>query len=478
MLSRELLSEYNRNITRQRMGDRILAAFSETPTWAIPDTLYNLHTMQKAAENPEDYFQKDKGIIISTPLTGSITVNKSNVGELYEKLKPGIIDLILKRFEDADPSPNKEYVGWMLRTYLKNHKQGFETLYDEYLKAHYEGKQRNLLRPEHRDIGKFKSMATLVNIINLTYNIHQLLGQSEYDIIYDGDDATVIIPRNVEAACEFGTENWCTVKKSTFKSYTETGPLYIIRPKSPQYRGEMYQVHAVTGEFKNEENDNVDEYDLLIRKFPGAGQAIVEREPKLQQWIAFSNINDIETLWRAVIETIKQQAYTIISEEEFEDDDYRQTLEQNGCIDEAGEYDWDRIERLGLTYIQYDTTSALTIRSLDQMQRLSGSQIRQQIIDYGNEERTEPTMSDMNMIAAEELTREYANEQSRILLNLAEFAELRVRIVLNEVLDDQIESMKKEDANLRIFTNMGQSVRIDSKVNYTTVGNFTIVVQR
>lgn len=478
MRSRELLQEYNRDITRQRMGDRILAAFSETPSWAIPDTLYNLHTIQKAAENPEDYFQKDKGINISTRLTGMILINKNNVREIYEKLKPGIVDLILQRFEEADPSPNKEYVRWLLGTYLKNHTQGFEPLDSDIILAHYSGKQRNLLKPEHRDIGKFKSMATLVNVINLNYNVYQLLGQSEYDIIYDGNDAQVIIPRNVYAACELGTENWCTVKPSTFTSYTAKGPLYIIQPKNPRYQGEMYQVHAVTGEFKDEENESVDEQELLLKDFPGAGQAIIQREPRLQQWIAFANVNDIETVWRAAIETVKQHAYTIINSQEIEDDDYHRTLEQEGCIDEGGEYDWDRIERLGLTYIQYDRASYATIRFLDRLQKLSGSTVKQLIIEYAKQERSEPTMADMNMIIAEQLAGEYVDEKTKVLLNLAEFAELRVRIVTTEILDKQIENMKEEDANLRIFTNMNQSVRLDSKTDYTTAGHFTIVVQR
>lgn len=478
MLSRELLQEYNRDITRQRMGDRILASFSETPTWAIPDSLYNLHTIQKAAENPEDYFQKDKGINISTELTGMILINKKNVRDIYEKLKSGIIDIILQRFEEADPTSNKEYVGWMLRTYLNNHKQGFEPLDRDIILAHYSGKRRNLLKSEHRDIGKFKSFAELANVINTSYSIYQLLEKSKYDIIYDGDDARVIIPRNHYAACEFGTENWCTARPSTFASYTVNGPLYIILPKNPRYPAEMYQVYAVTGEFKDDENESVDEQKLLLKKFPGAGQAIIQREPKLQQWIVFANVNDIETVWRVAIEAIKQHAYIIISSQEIEDDDYWRTLEQEGCIDEGGEYDWDRIERLGLTYIQYDRASYATIRFLDRLQKLSGSTVKQLIIDYAKRERSEPTISDMNMIIAEQLAGEYTDEKTKVLWDLAEFAELRIGIVLTELLDEQIKSMKEEDNNLRIFTNMGQSVRLDSKTNYMTAGHFTIVIQR
>jgi hypothetical protein len=91
-------------------------------------------------------------------------------------------------------------------------------------------------------------------------------------IVYDGPDAKVIVPEDVDAACYYGQgTRWCTAATkgaNQFEYYSGQGSLYIILPKKPQYPGEKYQLHLADQQF-TDEADQEKPPELLKKRFRG-----------------------------------------------------------------------------------------------------------------------------------------------------------------------------------------------------------------
>ena len=62
----------------------------------------------------------------------------------------------------------------------------------------------------------------------------------EYTVTGENEHWTEITPHTENAACEFGRgTNWCTAStsNSAFNHYNENGPMHILIPKNPRYKG-------------------------------------------------------------------------------------------------------------------------------------------------------------------------------------------------------------------------------------------------
>jgi hypothetical protein len=80
-------------------------------------------------------------------------------------------------------------------------------------------------------------------------------------VILDDENWTIYIPTNKGAACELGKgTEWCTAAPGLdyYEEYhTDENPLIIFIPKHPDHKGEKYQIHFGTGQFMDEEDDDV-----------------------------------------------------------------------------------------------------------------------------------------------------------------------------------------------------------------------------
>ena len=137
---------------------------------------------------------------------------------------------------------------------------------------------------EHKD--RHRINLSKVNDRNELFNIVQKHAPEELDSfnLKHGEDYTlhgenehwkVIQPHSQKAACSFGSNtNWCTASKSNslFNFYNSQGPLHIIIPKKPLYKGEKYQYHASQDQFMNYKdipvNSNRDELSFIDRPLP------------------------------------------------------------------------------------------------------------------------------------------------------------------------------------------------------------------
>ena len=482
MISHEFLLEYSRLITKQKMGDKILAAFAKIPTSSIPDKLQSYHLIVQAAEDPDRFDDQSfrRGWRIDIPGHGHQLIKYDNVRQLLAEYKDVIIDRILEFMEtQMDPTRTKEYVPWMIRSMINDPRNGLSQVpntYKEALAAYHMGKERNLIAPEHKDIGRIKDWSEFFSLMNTQYAPEEIL--INYDKIYDGPDATIVIPKNVYAARKLGSTFWCTKNQDSFDDYTAEGPLYIIIPKNPRYPHEKYQIHLPKNEFKNEQNDTVDEFELLGNRFRGAAQEIIRREPRVQHWAIFAPDNLIKGIWIKIMDAVRIHAFDLISNQQYEDEDYINLLQQQGCIDEAGEYDWDRIQRLGLTYIEYDSQSRRAIGELNKLESdTSSDRLRQQLIEYGNEERQEATVGELNIVASNMIGEQTSVENQDIFWNLSEYCLTNIRIVDTERLNSARREL--QSVSRTTFYNLNQWVHLDrDATRYSEVGAFTVVIEK
>ena len=73
--------------------------------------------------------------------------------------------------------------------------------------------------------------------------------------ITEGETVRLIVPLDMAAAIYYGQgTRWCTAarEENYFDGYNELGPLTIIIPRKPVYKGEKYQFHSPTFSFMNE----------------------------------------------------------------------------------------------------------------------------------------------------------------------------------------------------------------------------------
>lgn len=241
MRYREFLIEYKRDITKKNFGDKLVVALKK--------------------EFPKD----DNWKIISD-----------------EGVKRALIDSYIESFENADPTPNKEYVQWMVRKYTDpNNMVKYEDYMGQlpaYLKKFHKLKQRRMLEYPRSDINKYEDVPNFMNVIDeypdpeRQESGKELKGNATE--FYEDNDLRIIVPQDQNAACYYGRgTRWCTaatVGKNYFQDYSRRGPLYIVIPKRPEYNGEKYQFSFAADQFMDERDRSIDDEigRELAQKYP------------------------------------------------------------------------------------------------------------------------------------------------------------------------------------------------------------------
>ena len=189
------------------------------------------------------------------------------------------LDAIFKLFEsDIDPTPDHQYVPWLARVYAAGDLFEDLSMSSDNLEDYHYLKQHNLLKPEHRDIMRFKSRTDLENIVD-QYNNEiekrseapdkaKAAARGDAEVLLD-TPALRIIQLNDETAAKYygqGTR-WCTAadKHNMFDQYNDDGPLWVVLPKKPHHAGEKYQLHAQTASYMDEKDSPVGLDDMVGR---------------------------------------------------------------------------------------------------------------------------------------------------------------------------------------------------------------------
>jgi hypothetical protein len=203
---------------------------------------------------------------------------------------PKDISQIIQRIINADPTPNKKYVQWMIRAYLSSGIRYLEDLSRTNAALILFDKNKVRLPVEQRDINKIKSLPDLETLVEpfedvksgkeekreLSANI-----KSQTKVIYNGSQGKILVPLTQEASMFWGQgTKWCTAanKNNMFDEYNKDGHLYIILMNN----GEKYQFHLQSGQLMDVKDVKVD-FKEFNKKYPWVFQNIkfTEEEQKL-----------------------------------------------------------------------------------------------------------------------------------------------------------------------------------------------------
>lgn len=276
MRATEFLVEYNRAITAQNYGDKLLDAASKDRTVPNDIKMY-IKAYRKATMIPD--------------ITQSQILQMRNLA----------LNSILADLESKDPTANKQYTQWLARMYMQLTWYMEDLNRNNMLGLYHLAKQRRMIDPNFADINKFKSYAAFEDYMQ-TLDLDKIEGKSKKAVdqgdpsaqqqIFENDQVKVIVPLTEQEACRIGRgTRWCTAAtrgNNLFKNYSDQGPLYVLLPKQPSYNGEKYQIHFPTEQFMDAQDNPVDPKSLLNERFPGLFDVFKKIYPGIDQWLIFT----------------------------------------------------------------------------------------------------------------------------------------------------------------------------------------------
>jgi hypothetical protein len=374
MRAREFLIEYDRQITKQKFGDKLLGTFKkESPRFQKNALGYALH----------------------------------NIGDI-EPQHQKIIDDIIKKLETMDPTPNKEYVPWLARMYTNQdnvpadtergwtnmlHLEDIDSSAYAYLEKFHKLKQRRMIPAPRNDINKYREFSNFLNVIDEypdPFAKKEELPKGDAKVVYEDGTVKVIHPKNKEAACYYGQgTKWCTAAtKGTnyFEHYNQEGPLYILFPKKPNYPGEKYQVHFQSSQFKDPQDDDV-ELPGLIKRFSGFFEWVKKYNPEAKNYLVFVSNDVINKITKVVSYKVIDFTLDVIDEfMEEKDDGFREwqveEAKARGYVDKEGNIDWDQVyedDELN-DYLKYNDDARIMMREAERFNSISADTVRAEAI--------------------------------------------------------------------------------------------------
>lgn len=400
-----ILLEYDRSKTIQALGNKLLIALAKTQPYHLPDHLYGASALVATALYPAKYAQ-NRDVVMD--IVGKMAAFSSlNAPEVLEKFKEPILTALLSVIEEQDPTPHKEYTPWLARVWAAA--EGNLKLEDlnrgNIVMAFHVGKRKRKIKPEHSDIGKFRSYKEFEDTI-YNYNVYELLGIQDpdedpgnYEVVYnDGSIVRVIVPLDQQAACHFGNppgsvpteREWCTATrtgKNYFDYYNSRGKLYIILPYNPEHLNERYQLHFETEQFKDENDDDID-LSAMLRKYPGLEEFFVRQIPELKKYIAFIKNDTLTEIMKLIAPRALDNAWSVVNEWASNDESWldwqaNQAIEL-GYVTDEGDIDWDRVnENDNLSnYAKYHDDARNFINDVKSISNLTGKTIKNLTTDY------------------------------------------------------------------------------------------------
>ena len=342
----EFLVEYNRNITAQQVGDRIISAFSKDTSAEIAQLVPNLGQLSNSL--------RTLSRVSPEKIAGSITPER----------RADMINLILNAIEAKDPTPNKAYTPWLAKMYAKAggglriediNRNDMIRLYDL-------AKKRRMIKPEHADINRFKFYQDFEDTMENEYNnlddVEQGKEQEQGSAskVYEDENVLVVVPHDEAASCRYGRgTRWCTASTrgdNYFDRYNRQGKLYILIPKNPEHEGEKYQLHFPSGQYMNEHDEEVGLLNVFSR-FPKLKEFFIENEPDIKNLILFASDDVLQRIISQIAEIAQEKVWEVISEWEHDDDYYYQQMQEE-YGDEDGDIDWDKVHEAGDDYLQWN----------------------------------------------------------------------------------------------------------------------------
>lgn len=194
------------------------------------------------------------GAAVYKKMLSDRTVQRIYGDDPLEQINPQeLIEFALDRFQEADPTPNKQYVQWIARTYANDASTKLEDVLDgylyQYLTKFYKLVQRKKIPSPRNDINRYDNFGDFMNVLDEYPDpeAQQLKDKGHAFTLYDDESWRVIVPQDEPASCYYGQgTRWCTAAtkgNNMFKYYHGIAPILIAIPKHPEHPGEKYQFH-------------------------------------------------------------------------------------------------------------------------------------------------------------------------------------------------------------------------------------------
>ena len=430
MRAKEFLLEYNRQITANQLGIKLLQALRKDPNGDVSPALNNLRYKIWPYKGHE--FQ-----------------------EFFNTLPPQeqkqMVDLVLQDIENKDPTTNKQYTPWLARMYAKgadaptansgSNLKIEDMNRNDLLRMFDIAKKRRMIKPEHADINRFKYYHDFEDAMEHHYNNFEDLDADQRpegtaSKVYNDENVTIIVPEDEAAACKYGRNTrWCTASTrgyNLFDAYNRQGKLYILIPKKPKYEGEKYQLHFSSNSSMDENDDPVPFNDVFNR-FPGIKEFFLQKEPGHKDKISYAPDEEIQQAIESVAELVQQQVWDTINEWEIEDGYYRQYLRDEGYVDEEGDIDYDRAADEGLSYTEYNYDADRWAKEIWNTVTPSPEELRDIMADYPYEYQNFDTMNHIPDIIGTILKEKYQYDRDSSDRGIGDW--LRQRVSMKKVGD-------------------------------------------
>lgn len=320
----ELLLEYNRQKTVENYGDRIIRAFALFQPRAFSHDLPNVPDLFDAAsaflkgrmaqQIAKSFPEKEiENITIDKPLSDGLrSVSALEIPDIVRQRRNQIIATVLEAIESRDPTRNKQYVPWMLRSWLNNNGTipiGNLNRFN-LIDIFHHAKERGFIRPEDSDINQFKTYEDFEMMMR-EYDADEIksgkkINRGEFREIYSTSEGRIIMPLDFKASDYYGRGTlWCTAGSSDaapikFAEYTEQSPLYIMLPKQRKHKDEKYQLHSATGEFTDYQNIRRPLSDFKQR-FPDAAKFLYTQVSDFANTAELTDLDLLSELWKNTV---------------------------------------------------------------------------------------------------------------------------------------------------------------------------------
>jgi hypothetical protein len=290
MRAKEFLLEYNRQITAQNLGQSMFNTFvKEGPSW------WSRLSITADLRNPTPAVRND------------------------------VINQLLVLLERTDPTPHKEYVQWLARTYARGgvHFEDVITQVNQDLANFDRLKKRRLIKPPYNDINRYSDFHLFAETVaqyedQTTANDQLKQNRGKFKELYKDAQLRVIQPEDYEAACYYGKgSKWCTsgsseVSANMFDRYNSEGPLYIIIPAQAKYAGEKYQFHFPSMQFMNEKDRSIDVHELVSR-YPQLAKLFNDQAKKYGALQFFFSQDEVKKIMELLLPRIVTPIRTYIT---------------------------------------------------------------------------------------------------------------------------------------------------------------------
>lgn len=370
-----MLLEYNRQITANAYGTKLITALSNDPGF-LPESMITA-----------------RRVILKVEANGNKLTNEQTIK---------IVDIILAGLEAKDPTANKQYMQWIARMY-GNGNLKYEDINrgndGGNLAIFHRGKLKKQIKPEFADINKFKSYldfenALLSQDLSKIVDVKEPINKGEAKEVFNNNEVRIILPNDETAACYYGQgTKWCTASTNNdnnmFNSYNKSGNLYIFIPKQPTYANEKYQIHLPSGEAMDEVDHSVSVMFLLNKRFGDLRELFIKLEPRLATAILFAPDDVLVPL----VQKIKDISMDFLYEQAYEmetSDDYYYEYIRDKYGDDDGDIPYENIEKDDY-YLNWNTDVRLSIDDIIDEVDLSPKQLR----DYDTSDMVNEGMVDV-----------------------------------------------------------------------------------